>query len=213
MTCSIWSLNDSQYVWFLPSFPDDHVMYYQLHHSDTFDLADVGRFNTSNFEEIFEKFSILDQKVHPNYNNEGGNNNNNLYSNLMIVKINGQSTNTEPIMLNMDAKEPKDNEALTVIGFGQVGFGFGKTTNVLQMLTVTTIANDVCETLVDPSLDIQLGGDLIVEEQHICADAADEDNNNNNAGVCVGDFGGPLILPGGSEPDQQDVLVGVVIST
>jgi secreted trypsin-like serine protease len=66
------------------------------------------------------------------------------------------------------------------------------------MLTVTTISNQVCDTLEDPSLEIALEG--LVTDEHICADAM-------KAGVCVGDFGGPCVVEG-SDVDGEECLGG-----
>ena len=152
----------------------------------------MGRSDLLDLDDAFEKFRAQNVSIHPNYDGDS------TVSNLMLVKLDGMASYS-PAELNGNSTVPSaEGEELTAIGFG--GSGPMGDQNILEEVAVNYIPNADCEELMDPSLDISLEGET--GEDNICADAP------GTAGICTGDFGGPLIKLGGTA--DEDLVVGVV---
>jgi secreted trypsin-like serine protease len=143
-------------------------------------------------DDGFQEFDVLEEVAHPFWDG-----NIPLYD-VMLIKLSGQST--QPLLtVNNDPNLPAtEGDFLTLMGFDFDILGEIASNTILQEVDVGYIPNDVCSELEDPSIGISLDG--LVTEQWLCADEDDR-------GICFGDAGNPLILPGAD--NTQDVQVGL----
>eukprot|EP00957_Ditylum_brightwellii_P009839 742271-Ditylum_brightwellii.AAC.1 len=80
-----------------------------------YDSVQIGRYDVSNSDEVFETFMVRKEIAHPDFTSEGA-----LENDFMLVQLYG-FTNALNIKLNKDKNVPRKNwEPLTVIGWGKV---------------------------------------------------------------------------------------------
>jgi secreted trypsin-like serine protease len=135
-----------------------------------------------------EVFGILHEFVHPRYNYID------YPYDFMVIMINGNSS-ISPVKLNRKSVIPRDNETLTVIGWGRTDTQGNYTpSDVLKEAEVTTFSQSDCRAY-------WLASAHEVTDDMMCAMAKTGIN-------CRGDSGSPLLLLGRNASD--DIQVGLV---
>lgn len=131
---------------------------------------------------------VIAKRPHPKYSEAGESLD---YDFLIMMLDRPVDTTKYPVVqLNSNAAEPRDNEMLTVVGFGATSEG-GEGSNILQKLQVPANPHSVCAQ--------QYGG--VQRDIHLCAGftAGGKDS-------CQGDSGGPIVEMQGSTPVQVGVV-------
>jgi secreted trypsin-like serine protease len=175
-------------------------------HCDELSAAHVGRYDRLNPSEPFEQYTIVEQTIHPAYQP--------VYFNydFMILKLSGSAQRFPVVTLNTDPNLPStepDSNRVTAVGFGVTEYDFETgTTNdpsyILQTVDLQAITNEQCEQSKD--LDnteamYRNGYKGLITADMLCADGQGD--------TCLGDSGGPLIVPGSDLSGYEDVQVGV----
>lgn len=159
----------------------------------------VVRINPHSLDDPLNKEQVFGEVRsirHPYYTFEAS-----IDNDVMIIVLNGTSRFT-PVRVNGDANVPKPNDALSVMGWGDLNDGATDYPSILQVEQDTYyVENDECERMT-------VGGELgeytgLVSNDMMCVVEAE-------GGACQGDSGGPLILEGGDDEPEDDVLVGIV---
>jgi hypothetical protein len=168
----------------------------------------VGRQDLSVEADGSETFTVVSELVHRFWNGRIPN------FDMMLVKLSGMSTK-QILNLNTNTSLPvaaPNGTNITSVtlpfpeGIDLVSLGFNFLSNgtenedspLLQSGAVPFIDNDECETLEDPIQEISLNN--AVTTQWLCTGAS-------MIGICFGDAGTPIIIPG--ETPEEDLHVGV----
>lgn len=113
---------------------------------------------------------------------------------IMLIKLESQVTNIEPLSLNFDNNVPQQsNESVTVMGFGYTSEN-GTFSQLLRKTNIVTIDYQQCK----PTFP-----DRLVNDSMICAGVEE-----GKYDACQGDSGSPLIL---QNNDNSSLQVGVVL--
>jgi len=144
--------------------------------------VNIGRHDTNDKTEVYETFQIVEEIVHPNYND------NTLDYDFMMLRINGKSKYT-PVEIDDGSSDLSVGEDLTVMGWGRTTEG-GSVSNVLLEAEVDAISDNQCKRKMSGITDRMFCANRVVGG--ITYDA------------CQGDSGGAII----NKADSK--LVGVV---
>ena len=150
-----------------------------------FDLSDLSSGNV-------ETFGIKKMYLHPDYSDVT------LEHDVLVIKLDGAITVTDPVRINADYSVPSPSNILTNVGWGATSDDGYEYPDLLQEVDLFYVPNRLCKRIADND-GFSLG--TILFDDMMCA--TDEGKSS-----CFGDSGGPLILLGASPSD--DVQVGVV---
>ena len=151
-------------------------------------VFDLGDYSSGNVET----FGIKKMYRHPDFSDAT------LQYDVLVIKLDGRITVTDPVRINNDYSMPTPSTILTVVGWGATSDDGYEFPDLLQEVDLFYVPNRLCRRIVDDD-GFSLGPDLT--RDMMCA--ADEGKDS-----CYGDSGGPLILRGSSP--SEDVQVGVV---
>lgn len=138
------------------------------HCSPYVDNVQIGRHDLSDNTERYERFSIVQEIKHPEWDSNTMNND------FMVLKLSGSSSYV-PVSLDDGSVNLTAESDLTVIGWGTTSSG-GSQSKVLQEVTLDYLTNAEC--------NIAYGSGITSEM--MCAATPAKDS-------CQGDSGGPLI--------------------
>lgn len=127
---------------------------------------------------------IVQRVPHPQYNDFS------TAYDFMILKLSSPA-NAQPVALNRNSFQPRDNKELTVVGLGTTREG-GNSATVLQEVTVPTVSHSTCNR--------QYRGS-IKQDVMLCAGYTEGGKDS-----CQGDSGGPIL----EFENGKAVQVGVV---
>eukprot|EP00529_Nitzschia_sp_RCC80_P013155 CAMPEP_0113508116 /NCGR_PEP_ID=MMETSP0014_2-20120614/36834_1 /TAXON_ID=2857 /ORGANISM="Nitzschia sp." /LENGTH=603 /DNA_ID=CAMNT_0000403785 /DNA_START=210 /DNA_END=2020 /DNA_ORIENTATION=+ /assembly_acc=CAM_ASM_000159 len=175
-------------------------------HCDVLNKAQIGRYDRSDPFETFDEFKITSQIIHPAYSPTF------FTHDVMMLKLEGPSQRFPVVSLNSNPNLPVTEEGsnrVTAVGFGVTEYNeeTGATNGaaiVLQTVGLNAITNEQCEQsndLTSTDAVYQQGYRGLISDDMICADGAGD--------TCLGDSGGPLIIPGSDLAGSEDVQVGV----
>jgi trypsin len=162
-----------------------HCAYY-------FASVQIQRHDRSDPTDQFETFEIVQEIIHPLYDEDG------LQYDKMLVVLDGQSV-APPVAVNRDPSLPAVGDEVIVMGWGLTdGEDEESVSPVLNQASLFVISNEECEQSKSDFLWYDSYEGLISSDM-LCATDTGEDS-------CQGDSGGPLIITG----SNGDVQVGVV---
>jgi len=142
--------------------------------------------------------TIVARRPHPRYSTANPSNKNDYDILLMKLDRPVDPTFYQPIELNNEFEIPRDNQELTVIGFGRTSPPSSSGNTDGPVLALQKVDVDVVP---HPECNVNYGGSRIKEDIMLCANARAKDS-------CSGDSGGPLFykrLNGGvSEARSMD---------
>ena len=165
------------------------------HCADVGNGVQIGRYDRSNTLDTFERFSNLQEYVHPKYQSGVS-----LRYDKMIIKISGFTT-TSPVRLNSNFSLPLDGTEVIVMGWGITNASDQESlSNRLLEVSVNTLTNEACANSKSPLFLFDSYKGQIFDDM-LCAIDEGQDS-------CQGDSGGPLILPGNDA--SGDVQLAVV---
>ena len=183
--------------------------------------AEIGRFNTTDRSERFEIRQIKKTIVHPNWDGVIP------YNDIMLAVLESPVADVPTIELNRNPRIPflsvmnsnPDDDTLVILGFGNTAPDPNpddpQFATVLQQIETDYIPFEICSISQDPETGESYGnpdtGETSVSSDWLCTLR----NDPSRVGTCIGDAGGPVILPRNknlSEDDifSDDLLVGVV---
>jgi trypsin len=154
------------------------------------DTVIVGAFRAGSTQNNAVSVSVVDEAMHPNYNDDT------MVNDFLLLKL------SEPVnipgsnvvlSLNDQFSNPADGDDLTVLGLGKTSEG-GSSPSILRDVEVQAIDTNICN---QPAA---YGGDVI-NTNMFCAGV-----NNGGKDSCQGDSGGPIVKRVGN----QHIQVGVV---
>ena len=153
----------------------------------------VGVFDLSDYTSgNVETFGIKKMYKHPDFSDTT------LQYDVLVIKLDGQITVTDPVQINADYGIPTPSTILTVVGWGATSDDGYEYPDLLQEVDLFYVPNRLCRSVSDTD-GFKLGSSLT--RDMMCATDEGKDS-------CYGDSGGPLILRGSSP--SEDVQVGVV---
>lgn len=146
-----------------------------------------------------EEIPVKSEVPHPNYNPVLTGND------FMLVFLETPVVNQDVsfVKLNSDTSSPEIDEAVTVMGWGDIDAAdeIFTETNVLMEVEVNVISNEECERSEGAVGSFPASYHDEITDNMLCARDSGED-------ACQGDSGGPLVLKGRS--NSEHVQVGVV---
>ena len=128
---------------------------------------------------------IIEQRIHPNYNENTVENDFSLYHLEFPVDI---STSGVTLMLNIDAAMPWPGQDVTTLGFGTTSEG-GSPSSTLRDVVIAVVGTTECSDAYNYEIPSMM----------LCAGEGGKDS-------CQGDSGGPLVMRSG----DNHILAGVV---
>jgi trypsin len=162
------------------------------HCANNFASVQIQRHDRSDPTDQFETFSIIQEIVHPLYDEDDYE-----YDKMLII-LDGQSV-APPVAINRDPSVPAMGDEVLTMGWGLTdGEDNESLSPVLKQASLFVIGNEECEqSKSDVSWYDSYQG--LITSDMLCATDKGEDS-------CQGDSGGPLIITG----SNGDVQVGVV---
>lgn len=148
------------------------------------DSVQIGRHDFTADDESFEDITVIDEKIHPGYDECTAEND------VMVLTL-AKPSSFAPVFLDDGSEDLCDGIDVTVMGWGATRED-GRSSNVLLEVEVDIINHEECE---EAYSDHEITSDMI------CAARLGKDS-------CQGDSGGPLILKGSDA--ANDVQVGIV---
>lgn len=157
--------------------------------------VDIGRFDRSSFFSNYERLLTRREIIHPGYVDQES-----IRFDQMLIHLDS-STETTPIMINLNPNVPADNTEAVVIGWGLTDPDVDDSlSSKLREATVTTMTNSECAASKNPLVPwTSYRGEIF--EDMLCAYERGRDS-------CQGDSGGPLIRRGSDS--SGDLQIGVV---
>jgi trypsin len=163
------------------------------HCANVFESVQIQRRDRSDPMDQFETFSIIQEIVHPLYDD------NNLGYDQMLVILDGESSAT-PVAINRDPSVPAAGDEVISMGWGLTEANNDASASpVLKEVSLFVIDNDECEQSKSSGSWSSESYEGSISSDMLCATDEGEDS-------CQGDSGGPLIIAG----SNGDVQVGVV---
>lgn len=135
-------------------------------------VVKIGRWDKEDSTEVYEEFTILQEKKHPKYDERT------IDYDFMMIHFDGMSTK-DPIEIDDGTDKTvslAEGVDVTVVGWGTTSSG-GQVSNRLREVEVDLIRNSKCNRLYE---------DNDVTENMLCARSQGKDS-------CQGDSGGPLV--------------------
>lgn len=142
-----------------------------------------------------EKIDVESQLRHPGYKDST-----NEYDLALLKLEEPVSLNIQPIKLNMDMAYPDPDTMVTTMGWGETSAQTRGLSSDLLETNVEVLDNQECEELERSGKSYNDFGEKITDDM-VCTFTQGTD-------ACYGDSGGPLIVPG--ETPEDDEQIGVV---
>jgi hypothetical protein len=132
------------------------------------------------------RIEVIQEQIHPKYNDDTSENDFYLYKLISPVDISGSGTT---VTVNPDGSKPSAGQDLTVLGLGVTSEG-GSLATSLRDVVVPTVSDVGCKAAY---------GSSFISSVMFCAGVEGKDS-------CQGDSGGPIVIRNGA----THILVGVV---
>lgn len=139
--------------------------------------VEIGRYSRSDNNEAFDRRDVLYSYRHPRYGKQS------FAFDMLLLKLR-EPSNKQPIRLNDNPTIPKENQLITVTGFGQTKYN-GVPSNKLQEVDLNAVSNGICSQAKDPESsrqDFQKGYEGMILDNMLCL----SDLSNSGKDACSG---------------------------